>query len=391
MKIQFSKGFTLVELLVVMVIITILVAILLPAVQQAREAARRSVCENNQRQLAIACINHENHIGSFPSGGWGPSYVGDPDMAGGASQPGSWLFSILPFIEQNDIYMLAADGNKSSLTNKQKAGALETLQARIPTFLCPSRRSTSDNLPLFSDKTFINSDDVPSPYAVCKSDYAGNSGSNLGTSSYTSGQYYFNPDPRALADIYGTQSSSWSSTWDTSNNDARDKSDGIMHRRTSVTIEDITDGTSKTYMLGEKYVCPNFYLRTNATFTAVGDSSSATYAVIGDGRSAYAGCCSDNQRSAGPNPMQDTVNLRLSGTISMVKRTRSTGMQITVSEVDYTGTYSPFGSAHSGSFGMAFCDGSVHRISYGIDPAVHSSMGTRNGSEAVDLSAAFKR
>ncbi|MDO4549616.1 MAG: DUF1559 domain-containing protein [Planctomycetia bacterium] len=398
MKHNFQKGFTLVELLVVMVIITILVGLMLPAVHQIREAARRSVCENNIRQLALACLNLEHNVGALPSGGWGPSYVGDPDMASGMNQPGSWLFAILPYIEQNDVYMQAADGNRSRVTDKQAAGALTTINMQIPTFLCSSRRTVKDKLPVFSDLDFINSNDVASPYYACKSDYAANSGSHLGSNSYTSGAYFLDADPRANTNIYGTQSSSWNPTWDTDNNHVNDKSDGVIHRRTAVRIDDITDGTSKTYLLGEKYVCPNFYLRTEATFTDTEDVT-GTFEVIGDGRGAYAGCCDDNQRSAGVYPMQDTVNLRLNGSITLTKKvyTSSRGTDgsvmttVTTQDFPYSGVYSPFGSAHGGSFGMALCDGSVHRVNYGLDPAVHSAMGTRNGSDLVNLSEVFNR
>ena len=72
-------GFTLVELLVVMTIIGILMGLLLPAVNAAREAARRSQCMNNLKQLGLGCQQHVAHQGFFPTGGWGWGWVGDPD------------------------------------------------------------------------------------------------------------------------------------------------------------------------------------------------------------------------------------------------------------------------------------------------------------------------
>ena len=101
---QIVKGFTLVELLVVIAIIGILVALLLPAIQAAREAARRSQCQNNLKQLALGCLQHHDTFGMLPSGGWSWHWTGDPDMGFGREQPGSWLYHILPFIEEDDLH-----------------------------------------------------------------------------------------------------------------------------------------------------------------------------------------------------------------------------------------------------------------------------------------------
>src|SRR4051812_22680085 len=87
-------GFTLVELLVVIAIIGILVALLLPAVQAAREAARRSECENHLKQLSLGCLLHKDTQKFLPSVGWGYAWVGDPDLGFGKTQPGGWHFNI---------------------------------------------------------------------------------------------------------------------------------------------------------------------------------------------------------------------------------------------------------------------------------------------------------
>ena len=94
------NGFTLVELLVVIAIIGVLVALLLPAIQAAREAARRTQCINNLKQLALGCQNHHDTHGHFPTGGWGWYWVGDPDRGFGKEQPGGWAYNLLPFFEQ---------------------------------------------------------------------------------------------------------------------------------------------------------------------------------------------------------------------------------------------------------------------------------------------------
>src|SRR6187401_3085395 len=85
------RGFTLVELLVVIAIIGVLVALLLPAVQAAREAARRMSCQNNLKQLGLACHNYADIVGVLPP-------------AGTSSNEFSWCVHILPFIEQKNLY-----------------------------------------------------------------------------------------------------------------------------------------------------------------------------------------------------------------------------------------------------------------------------------------------
>ena len=98
------RGFTLVELLVVIAIIGILVALFLPAIQAAREAARRSQCVNNLKQVSLGAINHESAFRVFPSTGLGHGWVGDPNYGHGPKQPGGWIYNTLPFIEEQTIH-----------------------------------------------------------------------------------------------------------------------------------------------------------------------------------------------------------------------------------------------------------------------------------------------
>jgi len=145
------NGFTLVELLVVIAIIGILIGMLLPAVQQVREAARRITCSNNLRQLALACHNYESSFGRFPPGlnieiGTGsgmifpgtfaqlePRGVGRPPMPG---QWGSWMYWIMPYMEQNNVY----DGVNRNIRDigPNTLGANSIGAAMINTLICPS-------------------------------------------------------------------------------------------------------------------------------------------------------------------------------------------------------------------------------------------------------------
>jgi prepilin-type N-terminal cleavage/methylation domain-containing protein len=134
-------GFTLVELLVVIAIIGILVAMLLPAVQAAREAARRSQCKNHLKQWALGCLQHHDTFGTFPSSGWAWQLTGDPDLGFGREQPGSWMYHVLPFVEEDDLHKAGADGDPIQITPQQRAGAAVREQTPVPILYCPTRRA----------------------------------------------------------------------------------------------------------------------------------------------------------------------------------------------------------------------------------------------------------
>jgi prepilin-type N-terminal cleavage/methylation domain-containing protein len=100
-----QQGFTLVELLVVIAIIGMLVALLLPAVQ----AARRTQCANQLKQMALGCLLHEEAFKQLPTGGWAWYWSGDPDRGVDQRQPGGWSYIILPYIE-HDVRLRSLGG-----------------------------------------------------------------------------------------------------------------------------------------------------------------------------------------------------------------------------------------------------------------------------------------
>jgi len=134
-------GFTLVELLVVIAIIGILAGLLLPAVQMAREAANRTQCINNLKQIGFACLNHEGTYKVLPNSGYDattyptPTFLGVTTLspATGDKQQAGWSYQILPFIEQEILWQ---GGPTNVLATKQAFAA----GGSIPGYFCPSRR-----------------------------------------------------------------------------------------------------------------------------------------------------------------------------------------------------------------------------------------------------------
>ena len=92
-------------------IIAILVSLLLPAVNAAREAARRMQCINNLRQLGLAAECSREHASSLPIGRLGKEWTADPNLGTGKTQPGSWLFNVLPYMEEGSLYELMMGAN----------------------------------------------------------------------------------------------------------------------------------------------------------------------------------------------------------------------------------------------------------------------------------------
>ena len=138
-------AFTLVELLVVIAIIGILIGMLLPAVQAVREAARRTACSNNMRQLGLAALNYESSYQEFPFG------IKEDLMPDGTDYPvgslkaqWSWSAFLLPYMEQDAIARrLSIAGNVSAATRLQEGldgnvGIIQAVQTKVEGFLCPS-------------------------------------------------------------------------------------------------------------------------------------------------------------------------------------------------------------------------------------------------------------
>jgi type II secretory pathway pseudopilin PulG len=123
----------------VITIIGILISLLLPAVQSAREAARRTQCQNNLKQMGLAMLNHEQAQTFFPSGGWGWFWVGVPDRGTGREQPGGWGYALLPYLEQTALHDAGADGDPNSLSAQKLAASAQRIATPLAMYQCPTR------------------------------------------------------------------------------------------------------------------------------------------------------------------------------------------------------------------------------------------------------------
>lgn len=362
------RGFTLVELLVVIAIIGILVALLLPAIQAAREAARRSQCKDHLKNLALGCLLHEDAHGFLPSGGWRYNYSADPLRGYGEEQPGSWLYSVLPFIEEQDVRNLGDGQAYGSALYQEMIKQLH--QSPITIFHCPSRRPARLYPHAWGAATAMWEQTWLIPLltdGVVKTDYAASSGDALVSAGggIGSGDQMWPISTTTYAQI--ASSAQWTKTGCTLTVSAfgarRPKmcQSGVSFYRSQVKTSQIPDGTSQTYMLGEKLMSPDLY-----------DSATNARYGLGDNQSAYSGYEWDMHRVAWYRPdLPDKAE-------DYQPRPDSIGLP------DNPYLYA-FGSAHPGSMSMAMCDGSVQSISYEIDPDTHRYLANRLDGETGDL------
>lgn len=220
------RGFTLIELLVVIAIIAILIALLLPAVQQAREAARRTQCKNNIKQLGLAFHNYHDVFNVFPPG-WVSANVA---TTAGETTIWSWGAYLLPYLDQAPLYNTVAPGTRRIDENLALGGAnAQALTTPLPAFRC-----ASDTGPILNN--FDASYGSPDYDTYNRNLHNGTARVAGATSNYV-----YNADTGdsntpsmvAAVGLYGPPL-------------------GIGYQNSRNGIRDITDGTSNTILIGER-------------------------------------------------------------------------------------------------------------------------------------------
>ncbi len=327
-----AGGFTLVELLVVITIIGILMALLLPAVQSAREAARRTQCSNNLKQIGLAALDFEQANGTLPVGGWGTGWNGDPDRGFSTSQPGGFHYNLLPYMEQQALH----DQGAGQPASQKMISLMQTFQTPVATFNCPTRRQLGAWVCAASRRPALYN--MTTPTVAGRSDYAANGGDTVPAGCYL-GPTTLAAGDAVIKQVLQTHTSAGGFQ---ANDDLQ--ADGINFLLSAVRLAHITDGPSNTLLAGEKNVCPDDYY--------IGQSGG------------------DDQ---GWDMSYDWD----------VNRWGGTGTPL-LPDVPGADTYNSFGSAHATGVGFVFCDGSVHVLSYTIDVSTLGSLCNRADGRLID-------
>jgi len=342
-----ERGFTLVELLVV---IAILIGLLLPAVQSAREAARRTQCANHVKQMGLAVHNLVSAHGRFPTGGYGgwPSYrQGDAPE----KQLVGWMYQILPYLEETSVH-------------DEPRNILQLQSESIGIYFCPSRRSATK---------------APSAPTRYLNDYAS------ATPGYVSSDPVYGGEPFAYPQLADSFWQRWTSG--SAAGDGRGRAmpntiwRGIIVRGSwngSAFVEgvtrasrfkDITDGVSKTLMLGEKRLGV-----TIESGPAFGRGDGYLGGEWHDDRGWTDGWDADIIRSTAFPVQSDSdttpVHVTLGLPASAIIPPGAHRLQET--PLGYC-----FGSAHPGGMNGCMGDGSVRFFSYTIDHRIFALLGDR--------------
>ena len=341
------RGFTLIELLVVIAIIAVLIALLLPAVQQAREAARRTQCKNNLKQMGLGLHNYHDTFNGFPMGGTGVNHT--LPRAG-------WATRILAFMEQAPLYnMLVWDGPKAGIVYGGVAGSVsrqvlpdgdEAGEKQVPWMMCPSNAWPS-NVP--------GSTGAPKGTANwAQACYSGSIGSQPTPSSgiNAGGCQPFNVF--ALVQPSGTCPAA-QVNYARANGNSQCVSGMFSYYKMFIGIKNVTDGTSNTIFVGE--VRPDCYTVAHRTWGWWFSNSNGN---------AHAGTVT---------PINETTTCELGPKkISNPSCVDPNNHDNTAANYNYSWGFKSF---HVGGAQFLLVDGTVRFISENIDHAMYQRLGGR--------------
>ena len=350
-----SRGFTLIELLVVIAIIAVLIALLLPAVQQAREAARRSTCKNNLKQMGLALHNYHETSNQFPLPGLLNVNPGAAVGVGGLLTTSNWSVATLPFMDQAPVYNLY----NSNLSAFDPANA-PAVQTKLAAYLCPSA-------PRPSSQTYT----IPSAFT------GGLVTANLTMTDGGATDYVATTRVRGafLNIVRNTSGSSDADGWGkggiVSMNPALA---AVMTIPNGSKLRDLTDGVSNTIMIGELASRNQLYRKGNKLIAPV-SASPADEAYVAS--VAGGGCWSDpfngvweltgrafdGTGSSGPCPINCSNARTSAGSV-----TQNAG-----------GLY----SWHTGGVHVLLGDGSVRFLSENISGITLAALISRAGGEVL--------
>ncbi len=322
MKGKRKTGFTLIELLVVIAIIAILIALLLPAVQQAREAARRSTCKNNLKQIGLALHNYLETHRVFPSGAL--SRINPGDTVSGLEWRPTGFMLILPFIDQQPLYDIydfnCGTGGCADTSGDTPQNAFLD-QGKLPIYQCPSMSSSLANLRVNPRDGHLDNTDAGTTYT---SSYALNSGGK-----YNSGRDdYWNR--RSRIDNVNTSTI------------------GVFFPNSSSTMADLKDGSSNTFLAGE---AEQDDTSTNISALGIdGDVTNRRHAYWTEGHH---------------HVMRSTLNPPFP----------SIGECVSKTGIDYRECTMTFGSPHAGGLHMLMGDGSTRFVSENIHITTWRNLG----------------